>query len=584
MAHQLEDFILMDCEFANDENLLPKTLCVVTKSLKTGKTTRWWVDEVGQKCPTPFINEKTVLVAYYAAAECKNFKQLGWELPKYILDPFIQYRADTSGCFKEGEKPDFSILGCLKHYNLSPEINHDEKDKMRQLALRPGGHTPEEKEMLLDYCESDVEALYQLLTNPQSTFRFDEKACLWGNFMIDVAKMEETGIPVDETLYTLLKQYGPDISSRLRNKINKKFPVFIDNTFKKEAFQKYVDEHNIPWKQKNGQPLLQQNYVDSKIAEFPELNELFYNKRLCEVLSRLKLDIGKDGYARSMASPFASKTGRSQPSSSKNVFGQPSVLRRLIRPKTEKAIAYCDWEQQEFGTAAALSKDPNMLAAYSSGDPYLHFGKLAGIIPPNGTKKSHPNEREQFKRCILGVQYGMTPHGLKNYIKCSLEQAKQLLNYHQKIFSTFWTWSDNVENTALQKGGYKSRGGWPIHISDPETVNTRTLRNFPMQANGADMLRAACFLYRDSGYKICTTVHDAILIEADDDKIEDAVAKMQAAMTKASSLILGGYELRSNVKIIRYPDRYIDERDDGTVFNELMTIIEEIKKGGDSHD
>jgi hypothetical protein len=65
-----------------------------------------------------------------------------------------------------------------------------------------------------------------------------------------------------------------------------------------------------------------------------------------------------------------------------------------------------DWEQQEFGIAAALSGDGAMIEAYATGDPYLTFAKQAGAVPPDVTKQSHPKER--FKVCSLGVQYGMS--------------------------------------------------------------------------------------------------------------------------------------------------------------------------------
>jgi hypothetical protein len=38
--------------------------------------------------------------------------------------------------------------------------------------------------------------------------------------------------------------------------------------------------------------------------------------------------------------------------------------------------------------------------------------------------------------------------------------------------------------------------------------------NFPMQANGAEMLRLACCLAIERGLAVCAPVHDAILIEA----------------------------------------------------------------------
>ena len=53
-----------------------------------------------------------------------------------------------------------------------------------------------------------------------------------------------------------------------------------------------------------------------------------------------------------------------------------------------------------------------MKQAYASGDPYLEFAKLAGAVPPDATKKSHPHERALYKATVLAVQYEMGAESL----------------------------------------------------------------------------------------------------------------------------------------------------------------------------
>jgi DNA polymerase-1 len=100
--------------------------------------------------------------------------------------------------------------------------------------------------------------------------------------------------------------------------------------------------------------------------------------------------------------------------------------------------------------------------------------------------------------------------------------------------------------------------GWRASIvGEP---NPRSVANFPMQANGAEMMRIACCLAVERGIEVCAPVHDAVLIAAPVDKIDAAVATMQAAMAEASRAVLDGFELGTDAKIIRYPDRYMDDR------------------------
>src|SRR5438309_989200 len=116
---------------------------------------------------------------------------------------------------------------------------------------------------------------------------------------------------------------------------------------------------------------------------FPFLRHALSEMRLNE------LAVGSDGFNRCMLSVFRSETSRNQPSNTRYIFGPSVWLRFLIQPSPGYGIAYIDWQQQEFGIAAALSRDPLMLEAYRSGDPYLAFAKQAGAAPPHATKASH---------------------------------------------------------------------------------------------------------------------------------------------------------------------------------------------------
>ncbi len=86
------------------------------------------------------------------------------------------------------------------------------------------------------------------------------------------------------------------------------------------------------------------------------------------------------------------------------------------------------------------------------------------------------------------------------------------------------------------------------------------LRNFLVQANGAEMLRIACILAIGRGVDICAPVHDAILIKTPIDKMDEKIQTAQAAMAEASRIVLAGFELNSDVEIIKYPARYSDKR------------------------
>jgi hypothetical protein len=99
-----------------------------------------------------------------------------------------------------------------------------------------------------------------------------------------------------------------------------------------------------------------------------------------------------------------------------------------------------------------------------------------------------------------------------------------------------------------------------------------------MQANGAEMLRLACCLGTEAGIRVIAPVHDALLIEAPLDVLEATSRQMQALMLEASREVLGGFELRSDVKFIRAPERYADERG-VLMWGLVQALLDEIDAG-----
>src|SRR5436305_4396749 len=238
------------------------------------------------------------------------------------------------------------------------------------------------------------------------------------------------------------------------------------------------------------------------------------------------------------------------------------VIRIGSKPGPGQALAYVDWSQQELGIAAALSGDRRMQTAYTSGDFYLTFAKMAGAVPADATKQTHGQERDQFKTVALGVLYGLGTDGLARKLGVPPCRGRELLGLHRRTFRRFWEWSDATEERAILTGELRTVFGWTVRVG-PD-VNPRSLRNFPMQANGAEMMRLAACLATERGVGVCCPVHDAFLIEAPSEAIEVETERMREAMREASELVLPGFPLRTDAKVVRHPDRYPDDRPPAT--------------------
>ncbi len=559
---------LVDFEFSAPPGETPHVLCMVAREFKSGKTLRHWRDDLLKMNRAPFdVGDKSLFVAYYASAEMGCFLALGWPRPAYVLDLFIEFRNLTNGVGFGA-----SLIGALQHYGL-PSIDSAEKDSMRDLAMRGGEYTYQEKQALIEYCETDVVALLSLLAAMFGKLDLS-RSLLRGYYTRAVAQIEHNGIPLDQVQYKAIITNWDKMQRILIDFVDVDFNVYEDRTFKRDKFISYLARRDIPW------PVLESGALDMRDDTFKQMAtaypELMPLRELRETLSGMRLSdlaVGKDGRNRTMLSMFRSKTGRNQPSNAKFIFGPAVWLRCLIKPEKGNGIAYIDWEQQEFGIAAALSEDELMMKAYRSGDPYLEFAKQAKSVPLDATKASHKAVREQFKACVLAVQYGMGPESLAKRINKSICEARYLLDLHRETYKVFWRWSDSALDYAMLSGKLPTVFGWQIHVG--KDSNPRSLRNFPMQANGAEMLRLACIYGIEEGIKICAPVHDAVLIEAPLNVLDEHIATMQAMMAKASRDTLGGFELRTGVEKFVYPERYMDDRGK-IMWGKVQKVLEQI--------
>jgi DNA polymerase I len=554
-------------EFGGHAGNRPRPVCMVAKDLRSGHEWQLWRGEFGTAPLFP-IGTDSVFIAYYASAELGCLKALGWPMPINIIDLFVEFRNRTNGL---NTPAGAGLIGALAYFGLD-NIGAVEKKDMRSLILRGGPWSSDERAAILDYCAGDVAALERLL--PAMLPRIDlPRAVLRGRYMKAAAAMEYNGTPIDTETLALLREYWTDIQDELIAEIDADYGVFDGRTFKTDRWERYLVTHNIPW------PRLETGRLDLSDDAFRQMAKahpaVSPMRELRSALSDLRLNdlaVGQDRRNRTILSAFRSRTGRNQPSNAKYIFGPSVWLRSLIQPPPGHGIAYIDWSQQEFGIAAALSGDTAMQDAYQSGDPYLAFAKQAGAVPEDATKETHGPTRELFKQCVLAVQYGMQAESLAARIGQPPVVARDLLRAHRDTYRNFWRWSDAAVDHAMLHGSLHTVFGWRIHVD--ENPNPRSLRNFPMQANGAEMLRLACCLAAERGIEVCAPVHDAVLICAPLERLEDDITSMRAAMTEASKIILAGFELRTDATRVRYPDRYRDPR--GTaMWEKVMALINE---------
>jgi hypothetical protein len=338
-------------------------------------------------------------------------------------------------------------------------------------------------------------------------------------------------------------------------------------------FDEWTRSEGIVWprKEETGKLDMRRRTFESMAKAYPQVEPLRQLRYIRDKLRTIQLSVGHDARNRTVLWPFSSKTSRTQPKAKHWIFSPSVWLRFLIKPEPGKALAYIDYSSMEFLAAAGLSNGhtgPNnpMLDLYRSGDPYLNFGKIIGYIPPDATRETPGVEviRERLKVLCLGVQYGMQTSTLATRLGVSEIEAREMLLHHRGLFSQYWHWSEDWLHHSLNSGTMRTVFGWECATGIAE-FNERSIRNWPVQANCADLFRLAYVWGSRHGLTLIAPVHDAVLLESSEDRIEADVALMQEIMRRASRVILnpaadGTIELRTDFKIIRHPGRYTDKR------------------------
>jgi hypothetical protein len=528
-------------------------------------------------------------VGWAISAEAGSKLNIDWTFPSPAIDLYAEYMVlhntemsarahDDNG----GKKPPSLIEAC-RRYRVAV-MNKAHKDEMRALAYTKNHHTPEEIALLQDYCLNDDCWTTVRLFIAMRPYIDLLRAPIRGAYMMYIERMRWLGIPIDTDIYCRTERNAPAIVSKMRAELNRKLEaeVYFAGVFKRKTMLHVMRQNGIPIPidPKTGKESCATKWIKSMIETYPILKAYYEDKRMIDAVKNLKLEIGPDSRNRFWLNPFGTKTGRNNPSTNRAIPGLPHTMRSFMKPALGMALAQADVGAEEVGIAAALSRDPVLIADYLSGDPYRQFAKAAlGIEGP--TKQ----QRQVYKATVLGRIYGLGAASLARNLGISHAQAERIIDQMTARYPVLNAWLDRVCIKAAHCIPITCTLGWSLKASG-RPGEERTFLNFPMQANGAEYARIVIVRAGAAGLKLIGCAHDSFLIEETIDSIEQSVAELQGIMRKASCDLFGGFELRADCDptkdIVRYPDRFVDEREreDGMLhWNWFMTLIAEEENG-----
>jgi DNA polymerase I len=546
------------------EGDLATPLCAVALEMRSGRVVRLWQDEFGP-FPPYRLDADALIIGYMISAEFGCHIGLGWGQPARALDPYIEFRHfanDGAVKSEDREKGFYSLAGALQHF-CEDGIDTAHKTDMRDRIMQGPPFSLQERRDILDYCESDVHALARLVKHIVPTIRSLPHAMMRANFQWALAQQERRGIPIDLPMITRIRTRWEGMRSGLVDELDKPFGCYevVDGVahWREEWFARYVRRNGMSW------PTREDGSLDQKEATFREMGRRYPQieplRELRYSISKLRLNdlaVGNDGRNRTLLGAYGSKTARNQPSNAKFVFGPAKWLRFLIAPPPGLALVHRDFCQQEPRIAAVLSGDAELLAACECDDVYLGIAKALGLAPADATPTTHKAIRQVFKTVVLGVVYGLGARSLAVRVGISLSEAYEILARLRARFRVFEDYAARVVDRAGLDLEIGTPFGW--YMQCPSGINPRTVRNFPIQSAGAEVMHVACILAERRGIKLVAPVHDAFMAEAPVSQIEDVSAALDQVMRDAGAVVLRGYGLPTDEQLIRPGQRYHDDR------------------------
>jgi DNA polymerase I len=294
-------------------------------------------------------------------------------------------------------------------------------------------------------------------------------------------------------------------------------------------------------------------------ARYPQIEPL---RELRYSLSKLRLNdltVGGDNRARTSLWGYGTKTGRCAPSTSKFIFGPAKWTRFLITPAPGRVLVHRDYKQQEPRIAALLANDRALLQACEDDDDlYLGIARQLGFLRDSMDEAERKGMRMLFKTVVLGIQYGLGVRSLAIRAGISISEAAEILARLRARFQAFEDYARSVLDHAGLQLELGTQFGWFVQC--PSGMNPRTIRNFPIQSTGAEILHVACILAERRGIKLVAPIHDALLAEGPLAETEDLVRALDQLMGDAAAIVLRGYRLPTDVQSIRPGERYYDQR------------------------
>jgi DNA polymerase I len=249
----------------------------------------------------------------------------------------------------------------------------------------------------------------------------------------------------------------------------------------------------------------------------------------------LPLQIESDGRIHTSFNQAGAATGRlsSYNPNLQNIpmrTAQGRAIRRAFVAPQGRVLIGADYSQIELRVMAHLSGDPNLIAAFESGED-VHANTARRVFGiPDGPLA--PELRARAKIVNFGVMYGMGARSLSQQMGIGLGEAQEFIRNYFRVYARMREFLDQTIEQARVRGYVQTLLGrrMPMPgLQSPRGLERsnaeRAAINAPIQGSAADLMKLAMVRVHRGlkrtrpSARLLLQVHDELLLEA---SLEDA--------------------------------------------------------------
>ena len=222
-------------------------------------------------------------------------------------------------------------------------------------------------------------------------------------------------------------------------------------------------------------------------------------------------------------------------------------IRQAFVPPQGRVLLAADYSQIELRIMAHLSADDGLLGAFAKGLD-VHRATAAEVFE-TALDDVTTEQRRSAKAINFGLMYGMSAFGLAKQLGIARGEAQAYVDLYFDRYPGVKTYMDNIRQTASEQGYVETVFGRRLYLPEINARNAqrrqyaeRSAINAPMQGSAADIIKRAMVTVHEwlkaeqPGASMIMQVHDELVFEVDDDKIESVRDRVVELMAGAAEL------------------------------------------------